>query len=38
MELFDTYFVQFRQVLAVSGQKTLALSNGYVEVVNHNRT
>ena len=25
MELFDTYFVQFGQVLAVSGQKTLAI-------------
>ena len=24
MELFDTHFVQFGQVLAVSGQKTLA--------------
>ena len=31
MELFDTYFVQFGQVLAVSGQKTLR--NRYVEVV-----
>ena len=31
MELFDTYFVQFGQVLAVSGQKTLAISNLYVE-------
>ena len=30
MELFDTYFVQFGQVLAVSGQKTLALSNWYM--------
>ena len=30
MELFDTYFVQFGQVLAVSGQKTLAISNGYI--------
>ena len=29
MELFDTYFVQFGQVLAVSGQKTLAISNRY---------
>ena len=33
MELFDTYFVQFGQVLAVSGQKTLAIRNRYVEVV-----
>ena len=33
MELFDTYFVQFGQVLAVSGQKTLAISNLYVEMV-----
>ena len=32
MEMFDTYFVQFGQVLAVSGQKTLAISNRYVEV------
>ena len=32
MELFDTYFVQFGQVLAVSGQKTLAISNRYVHV------
>ena len=32
MELFDTYFVQFGQVLAVSGQKTLAIRNRYVEV------
>ena len=30
MELFDTYFVQFGQVLAVSGQKTLAIRNRYV--------
>ena len=30
MELFDTYFVQFGQVLAVSGQKTLAISNWYM--------
>ena len=30
MELFDTYFVQFGQVLAVSGPKTLAISNRYV--------
>ena len=27
MELFDTHFVQFGQVLAVSGQKMLAISN-----------
>ena len=33
MELFDTHFVWFGQVLAVSGQKTLAISNRYVEVV-----
>ena len=34
MEMFDTYFVQFGQVLAVSVQKTLAIyiSNRYVEV------
>ena len=30
MELFDTHFVEFGQVLAVSGQKTLR--NQYVEV------
>ena len=30
MELFDTYFVQFGQVLAVSDQKTLAIRNRYV--------
>ena len=30
MELFDTYFDQFGQVLAVSGQKTLAIINRYV--------
>ena len=30
MELFDTYFVWFGQILAVSGQKTLAISNRYV--------
>ena len=30
MELFDTHFVWFGQVLAVSGQKTLAISNRYV--------
>ena len=33
MELFDTHFVEFGQVLAVSGQKTLAIRNQYVEVV-----
>ena len=33
MELFDTYSVQFGQALAVSGQKTLAIRNQYVEVV-----
>ena len=33
MELFDTYFVQFGGVLAVSGQKTLAISNRYLQVV-----
>ena len=33
MELFDTHFVEFSQVLGVSGQKTLAISNRYVEVV-----
>ena len=32
MELLDTHFVQFGQVLAVSGQKTLAKSNRYVAV------
>ena len=32
MELFDTHFVEFGQVLAVSGQKTLAKSNRYVVV------
>ena len=30
MELFDTHFVWFGQILAVSGQKTLAISNRYV--------
>jgi len=29
MKLFDTHFVQFGQVLAVSGTKTLAISNRY---------
>ena len=33
MELFDTHFVQFGQVLAVSGQKTLAICNQYAQVV-----
>ena len=33
MELFDTYFVWFGQVLAVSGLKTLAISNQYLQVV-----
>ena len=33
MELFDTYFVWFGQVLAVSGQKMLATSNRYLQVV-----
>ena len=33
MELFDTYFVWFGQVLAVSGQKTLDVSNRYLQVV-----
>ena len=32
MEMFDTHFVEFGQVLAVSGQKTLAKSNRYVSV------
>ena len=34
MELFDTYYVQFGQVLAVSVQKTLAISIRYLQVVN----
>ena len=38
MELFDTHFVQFGQVLAVSGQKTLAKSNRYVAVAIKIRT
>ena len=33
MELFDTHFVQFGQVLPVSGLKLLAISNRYVQVV-----
>ena len=28
--MFDTYFVQLGQVLAVSSQKTLAASNQYI--------
>ena len=30
MELFDTHFDEFGGVLAVSGQKMLAISNQYV--------
>ena len=30
MELFDTHFVWFGQLLVVSSQKTLAISNQYV--------
>ena len=30
MELSDTHFVQFGQILAVSGEKMLAISNRYV--------
>ena len=30
MELFDAHFDEFDGVLAVSGQKTLAISNQYV--------
>ena len=37
MELFDTHFVQFGQILAVSGQKTLALSK-CIKWWNYNRT
>ena len=33
MEFFDTHFVQFGQILTVSRQKTLAISNQYVQVV-----
>ena len=33
MELFDTYFVWFGQVLAVSGLKTLVISHRCVQVV-----
>ena len=33
MELFDTYFVWFGQVLAVSGKKTLVISHRCVQVV-----
>ena len=32
MELFDTYFVWFGQVLAVSGKKTLVISHRCVEL------
>ena len=32
MEMFDTHFVEFGQVLAVSGQKRLAIRNRYVAV------
>ena len=32
MELLDTYYVQFGGVLAVSGHKTLAVSNQYIYV------
>ena len=38
MELFDTYFAQFGQVLAVSGQKTLAIVTDTYKWQNHNRT
>ena len=30
MELFDTYFVWFGQIVAVSGMETLVISNRYV--------
>ena len=33
MELFVTHFVQFGQVLVVSGTKMLAISNRYLQVV-----
>ena len=33
MELFDTHCVWFGQVLAVSGQQTLAISNRYLQVI-----
>ena len=33
MELFDTHFVYFGQILAVSGMKLLVKSNRYVQVV-----
>ena len=33
MELFDTYFVWFGQVLAVSGKKMLVISHRSVQVV-----
>ena len=35
MELFDTYFVYFGQVLAVLGLKMLVVRDGYIEVVNN---
>ena len=35
MELFDTSFVYFGQVLAVSGLKMLVVRDGYIEVVNN---
>ena len=40
MELFDTHFVYFGQVLAVSGMKLLVLSNRIHTSgkINHNRT
>ena len=33
MELFESHFDEFGGVLAVSGQKTLAISNRYIQVV-----
>ena len=33
MELFDTHFVQFGQVVPGSGMKTLNISNRYIQVV-----
>ena len=38
MELFDTNFVYFGQVLAVSGLETLATSYRYYKWLEHNRT
>ena len=38
MDLFDTHFVYFGQVFAVSGMKLLVVSNRYVQVVNRNCT